>query len=338
MPGGFGAEHHRTRLKTMSSRKTKNERLLRYQHIVECISKQSSFDLPSAKDQCDDRPFFVTRVVNELVNDGWLLREPKASTRKSEQYFWNHGRGKFDSVKWVENRVNGVRIKATPQQERPRERLLEVGAESLTESQLLSILIRSGRPGESAVMGGEKLAKAFKSKLGELPSASPSELKDISIAISKTAFCQIMAGIELGRRIASLAGSKTVHRIHGSHDAIEFCQRRFARLTEDAKQEEFHVVTLDTKNQVIDTHQVTVGTLDASLVHPREVFRVAIKDAASSVILVHNHPSGDPTPSREDHQVTDRLTESGKLLGIDVLDHIVLGRTTSVSIRECHAP
>ena len=90
----------------------------------------------------------------------------------------------------------------------------------------------------------------------------------------------------------------------------------------------------DTKNQVIDTHQVTVGTLDASLVHPREVFRPAIKDAASSVILVHNHPSGDPTPSREDYAVTDRLTDSGKLLGIDILDHIVLGHGQAVSIRE----
>lgn len=319
----------------MSLRKNKNERLLRYQHIVEYITGQTSFDLSLAKDECDDRPFFVTRVVNELVNDGWLLRETASSDSKSEQYFWNVGRGTFDPTRWIESRIDGVRIKASPEQERPRERLLESGAASLTESQLLAILIRSGRPGESAVMGGEKLAKAFQTKLGELPAASPSELKDISVAISKTAYCQIMAGIELGRRIASRGNEKVVHKIHGSHDAIEFCQRRFARLTQDAKQEEFHVVTLDTKNQVIDTHQVTVGTLDASLVHPREVFRVAIKDAASSVILVHNHPSGDPTPSREDHQVTDRLTESGKLLGIDVLDHIVLGRKESVSIREC---
>ena len=102
----------------------------------------------------------------------------------------------------------------------------------------------------------------------------------------------------------------------------------------EGKQEEFHIVTLDTKNQVLDTHCITVGTLDASLVHPREVFRAAIKDAASSIILVHNHPSGDPTPSREDIAVTQRLTESGKTLGIDVLDHVVLGRSGSVSIQE----
>jgi DNA repair protein RadC len=105
-------------------------------------------------------------------------------------------------------------------------------------------------------------------------------------------------------------------------------------LVSDCLQEEFHTVTLDTKNQVIASHQITVGTLDASLVHPREVFRRAIKDAASSVILVHNHPSGDPTPSREDIAVTDRLCEVGKTIGIDVLDHIVLGKEKCVSIQE----
>ena len=106
------------------------------------------------------------------------------------------------------------------------------------------------------------------------------------------------------------------------------------RLITDAHREEFHIVCLDTKNQVIDCHQISVGTLDASLVHPREVFRPAIKDAASSIILLHNHPSGDPTPSREDHAVTRRLEEAGGIVGIDVLDHIVLGAFRSVSIRE----
>ena len=91
-------------------------------------------------------------------------------------------------------------------------------------------------------------------------------------------------------------------------------------------------MTLDTKNQVIDTHQITVGTLDASLVHPREVFRRAIKDAAASVLLVHNHPSGDPTPSKQDHMVTKRLKEVGQIIGIDVLDHIILGAHRCESI------
>ena len=316
------------------SKKAKEQRSDRYLNILSRITRSKTFDLPSAKQKCDDRPFFVTRVVNELVKDGWLICEP-GRKRGDENYLWNSGKGRFDSADWVCNKVDGTRVKASPVEERPRERLLNHGVESLTVSQLLAILIRVGRPGESAVMAGEKLAKAFKKNLSMLASASPSELKEISKPLSPTAYCQIQAGIELGRRISALAGETSIVRIGGSQDAIDFCQRRFSRLIEDAKQEEFHVVTLDTKNQIIDTHQVTVGTLDASLVHPREVFRVAIKDAASSVILVHNHPSGDPTPSREDYSVTDRLTESGKLLGIDVLDHIVLGRPKSLSIREC---
>ena len=143
-----------------------------------------------------------------------------------------------------------------------------------------------------------------------------------------------MAGIELGRRIAALSDDRITMKISSSSEAIQFCRRHFARLITDARQEEFHIVTLDTKNQVIDTHQITVGTLDASLVHPREVFRAAIRDAAASIILVHNHPSGDPTPSPEDFSVTNRLESSGKTLGIQVLDHIVLGKTSAVSIRE----
>lgn len=314
----------------MSKLKTQKERANRYREVVGRISSLHAFDLRSAKSLCKDKPVFVTRVVNELVSDGWLIRDAA-----HEEYHWNEGKGTFHAPTWVQNKVNGVQVTATPQQDRPRERLMELGAQSLTNSQLLAILIRSGRPGESAVMGGEKVARVFDAKIETLPAASQSELKEISVSVSKTAYCQIMAGIELGRRIAAKSETKVRHKISGSSDAIAFCQRRFARLIEDGKQEEFHVVTLDTKNHVIDTHQVTVGTLDASLVHPREVFRVAIKDAASSVILVHNHPSGDPTPSREDRQVTDRLTESGKLLGIDVLDHIVLGQNGSVSIREC---
>jgi DNA repair protein RadC len=102
----------------------------------------------------------------------------------------------------------------------------------------------------------------------------------------------------------------------------------------DRRQEEFHVVSLDTKLFPIGHHQITVGTLDASLVHPREVFRAAIRDAASAIILVHNHPSGDPTPSREDIQVTDRLKKAADIIGIKILDHIVVASQSCVSIAE----
>lgn len=231
--------------------------------------------------------------------------------------------------------AKNLTIHESPSQDRPRERLQMLGAEHLRLAELLAILIRSGRQGESAVQSGERLAAVFGEGLDRLPDASESELKEISRACGPTAYCQIMSGIELGRRVAEAKSSaNNLRRISGSRDAIEFCRSRFARLVSDGHREEFHIVCLDTKNQVIGTHMISVGTLDASLVHPREVFRPAIKDSAASVILVHNHPSGDPTPSREDRMVTTRLEEAGKTLGIDVLDHIILGHSGGLSIRD----
>jgi len=144
-----------------------------------------------------------------------------------------------------------------------------------------------------------------------------------------------MAAIELGRRVQEAKSNyRLVNKISSSSDAIDFCIVRFARLITDCLQEEFHIVTLNAKNNVIATYQIAVGALDASLVHPREVLRSAIKEAASSVILAHKHPSVDPTPSREDRAVTDRLTNVGKVIGIDVLELIVMGKGSIVSIRE----
>jgi DNA repair protein RadC len=320
-------------LSGMADKLSKDSRALRYDRywpVVSLVSGKEQFHIDSIKQACDsERPAFITRIVNELVEQGWLIRESERGS-----YQWNSGRGEFSPAKWLDEKVYGNQVQAAPEQDRPRERLLAVGADNLKISELLAILIRSGRPGESAVTAGEKLAKEFDGRLEELAAAGRSELKSISSAIEKTAYCQILAGIELGRRIVALSDQHTPTKIGGPADAMTFCQRHFARLASDGKQEEFHIVTLGTKNQVIATHQITVGTLDASLVHPREVFRAAIKDAASSVILVHNHPSGDPTPSSEDLKVTDRLTDVGKTIGIEVLDHIVIGKGRAVSIRE----
>lgn len=189
-----------------------------------------------------------------------------------------------------------------------------------TDQELLGLLLRSNDNAQRILAGTslEQLGQAHRSELGITPKA----------------YERLQASIEIGRRIQeSKTSFQIITKITSSDDAIAFCQKHFRRLVLDRLQEEFHVVTLNTKNKIVDSHQVTIGTLDASLVHPREVFRLAIKDAASSLLLVHNHPSGDPTPSREDIQVTDRLTEVGKTIGIDVLDHIVLGRDKCVSIR-----
>ncbi|MEX2139707.1 MAG: DNA repair protein RadC [Pirellulales bacterium] len=296
------------------------------------LVERTDFALADLYQACNrERPAFVTRLVNELVETGWLLRE---NSSPSENYRWNKGRGEFSASRWLDEKMFGTQIKESPQHDRPRERLIAVGPENLRLAELLAILIRSGRPGESAVMSGEKLAREYQSRLQDLPSAGRGELKSISPAVDVTAWCQIMAGIELGRRIAALSERSAMCRITSAAETIEFCRKHFARLASDSRQEEFHLVTLDTKNQVIDTHPITVGTLDASLVHPREVFRPAIKDAAASVILVHNHPSGDATPSKEDFAVTRRLESAGELLGIKVLDHIVLGNGSASSIRE----
>jgi DNA repair protein RadC len=310
-------------------RSSVQERYLRYLPVIQSVADQSEFELEHIKEAVrPELPGFVTRVVNELVQQGWLLRHDGA-----EAFCWNRTRGPFCPQRWLDDKLLGSQVKNQPQQERPRERLMNVGVEELRLAELLAILIRSGRPGESAVEAGEKLARHFQTRLDRLPNAGRLELKSLSPAIDVTAYCQIMAGIELGRRIAALAGMQPRLRINSTQEAIDFCQQSFRRLAEDRKQEEFHIVTLDTKNQVINTHQITVGTLDSSLVHPREVFRAAIRDAAAVILLVHNHPSGDPTPSRADLAVTERLVQAGEHIGIKVLDHIILGNPTALSLR-----
>lgn len=315
------------------------QRYQRYQPVVAFLSSRAQVRIDEVHEACQpENPGFVTRVVNELVEQGWLVCEASdasAQSARDKALRWNSDRGEFSITRWLDEKLFGPQVKLSPENDRPRERLLALGAEKLKTSELIAILIRSGRPGESAVMGGEKVAQQFDGRLERLPTAGRGELKAISCSVEKTAYCQIMAGIELGRRVASQTETRPVAKICSTAEAITYCRQRFARLISDSQHEEFHIVTLNTKNQPIDTHCITVGTLDASLVHPREVFRAAIKDAAASVILVHNHPSGDPSPSPEDHAVTKRLEYAGELIGITVLDHIVLGAAGCVSIREC---
>jgi len=239
----------------------------------------------------------------------------------------------------METNPSSTRVHDAPVADRPRERLLSSGAPALRTAELLAILIRSGRPGESALQAGEKIAARFKDQLDRLADSGRGELQEISPAVAETAYCQIMAGIELGRRVAQAAQARgdaqqKTARITGSDEAVLFCRERFDRLASDAAQEEFHIVCLDVKNRVIGVHRISVGCLDRSLVHPREVFRPAIQDAAKSILLVHNHPSGDPTPSADDLSLTERLQDAGKTLGIGIVDHIIVARGGAVSIRE----
>ena len=300
--------------------------------MLSVIGTLGEFTKEELQQQCHEATAtFVTAVLKQLTKDGMIetihaLEGTKLCWRASET---------FESGQWIHRQIVGDQVTQTPKEERPRERLIEVGAAQLRSAELLAVLIRSGRKGESAVQAGQRIANHFGNRLDNLRMMSPSELKKISIAVSEVAFCQIMAGIELSRSVAeSMQHNLPTEKITSTRAAIDYCLHHFSRLAIDGCQEEFHIVTVDTKLQPIARHQITVGTLDASLVHPREVFRPAIRDAAASVLLVHNHPSGDPTPSAEDRAVTDRLKRAGEIIGIKVLDHIVVGKHIAISLAD----
>lgn len=310
------------------------QRRVRLQQVIYPLYALDEFTAADAKRVCSEAtPGYVTANINQLVRAGILLQavEPQGA-----RFWWAPPKDRFDPERWIQQQIHNLQVTETPLEQRPRERLLRSGPGGLLDADLIAILIRVGVRNESAIVGAQKLANHFSGNLAALSKRSPQDLKQISPAITKASYAQIMAGIELGRRVARAEAQAATRqaKITSTAAAIEFCQYEFARLAADGSQEEFHIVTLDTKHKPLHSHLITRGTLDASLVHPREVFRPAIRDAAAAILLVHNHPSGDPTPSREDHQVTDHLTRAGKLLGIQVLDHIVVTATRCVSLRE----
>jgi DNA repair protein RadC len=222
----------------------------------------------------------------------------------------------------------GYAIREWPVQERPRERLLADGASALASRELLAILIGSGREGASAVEIAGGLLRAADGSLRRLASSSPAELAAVQ-GIGPAVAARISSALELGRRLAR-EGPLERTRIRGPRDVYDLC----APSMRDLSQEEFRVLLVNTQHAVVREIVVTRGTLDASIVHPREVFRAAITESAAAMILVHNHPSGDPVPSAEDRDVTRQLAEAGRLIGIPVLDHVVVGDGRFVSFVE----
>ncbi|RAP77862.1 RadC family protein [Paenibacillus montanisoli] len=211
--------------------------------------------------------------------------------------------------------------------DRPRERMLAVGAEALSHAELLAILIRTGTKRESAVLLASRILQECGSLRG-LVDMSVAELTKIR-GIGDAKAIQLRAGIELGRRIARSERTE-LPAIRRPEDAANLVMEELRYL----KQEHFVCLFLNTKNQVILKETLSIGTLNATLVHPREVFRAAIKCSSASLICVHNHPSGDPTPSAEDIALTHRLMEAGELVGIEVLDHLVIGDNRFISLKE----
>jgi len=220
-------------------------------------------------------------------------------------------------------------VKEWPEDERPRERLLKYGAEGLSDSQLLAILIRNGGGGRSAVDLGIELLEKFGGLYG-IAQAGISEIrgKNGVKGIGPAKIAEIKAAIELGRRHQkpSLAGATFC----SSGDVASYYQPRM----KDLKKETFRCALLDTKNKIIKDEVVSIGSLTASIVHPRDTYKAAVRESAAAVIFIHNHPSGDIKPSQEDILLTRRLVQAGEVLGIQVLDHIIIGDGRHFSFRD----
>lgn len=220
------------------------------------------------------------------------------------------------------------RIKEWPVLERPRERLQELGASALAVRELIAILVGSGTEGRSAVEVAGEVLRGAGGSLRRLATSTPAELARVR-GIGPAVAARLSAALELGRRLAREEPEER-SRITGPRDVYERC----APSLRDLLQEEFRVLLLNTQHAVLRELVVTRGILDASVVHPREVFKPAVIESAAAVILVHNHPSGDPMPSPEDREVTRQLIEAGRILGINVLDHVVVGDGRYVSFVE----
>ncbi len=218
-------------------------------------------------------------------------------------------------------------IKDLPPSERPRERLLQDGATVLSDGELLAIFIRTGTKSETAVQLAEKILVEL-GGLDQLPRLTTEEFLSIR-GLGPAKAVTLLAAVELAKRLSS--------RLRAGQPAVGSPGDAAALVMEKLRhklREHFQVVLLDTKHKLIGIEEISIGSLNASLIHPREVFRPAIQKSCACIILIHNHPSGDPTPSREDLDVTKRLCEAGRLVGIEVLDHVVIGDGKYVSFRE----
>lgn len=222
--------------------------------------------------------------------------------------------------------MQGFTINDLPKSERPRERLQKFGVESLSAQELLALLLGSGIKGESVMVTAQRLLSSF-GNIKNIAGASLEELSKIKgIGIAKAS--QLKAAFELAKRKDENYREQISIKSH--RDVIKVVKQKL----KDKKKEHFLILCLDTRNNLIKISNISTGTLDANLVHPREVFKEAIQSLSSSIILVHNHPSGNPEPSEADIDITKRIQETGKIVGIDVLDHIIIANDKSFSFKE----
>ena len=211
-----------------------------------------------------------------------------------------------------------MKIKDLPEVERPREKMAMLGAAELSDAELLAVLLRTGCGEKSAIKLAEEIISAEQG-IGFLAECIPEELTRFE-GIGMAKACQIVAGLELGKRIATKPKNRKV-----TVDNPQVIADLFMEKMRYYKKEFFNVIVLNTKGEIVAVENVAIGDLNCTVIHPREIFCCAVKKSASSVIFVHNHPSGNPSPSKEDLNITRRLVEAGNILGIKVLDHIIIG-------------
>ena len=218
-----------------------------------------------------------------------------------------------------------MKIKDLPKSDRPRENLIAKGAENLKDSELLAILLRTGTTGKNVIeIASQILSKYSKKRLLQMTYDDLSKISGIDSAKATT----LLAAFELSKRALEV-NDTNLPVINTAKDAA-------AQLTDmrDLKKEHFVVLYLNAKNQLVHKETISMGTLNANLVHPREVFEPALKHSAAQIIAAHNHPSGDPKPSDDDLDLTKRLTEAGKMMGIEIMDHVIVSKNSYFSFKE----
>ena len=218
-----------------------------------------------------------------------------------------------------------MKIKELPEQNRPRERFLKYGPEVLSDSELFAIILRTGSPNENVIDMSNRLIKEY--GLNNLFDCSIKELQKIK-GIGPSKAMQLLAMAELGKRYSQ--SKNPINKISRAQDVFNLFHERL----KDKKQEEFYILMLNSKNNVIKEQFIYKGTLDAAIIEPREIFKEALRNSAAKIILIHNHPSGDPKPSDEDTEITERLFGAGELLNIKVLDHVIIGKENYYSFKE----
>ncbi|MBM4448729.1 MAG: JAB domain-containing protein [Chloroflexi bacterium] len=218
-------------------------------------------------------------------------------------------------------------IRDLPVSERPRERLQKFGAEALSAQEILALILGRGISGESVMVTAQRLLSQFGSLKG-VASATLEELSKIrGIGLAKAA--QIKAAFELTSRLEGYQDSGKKETVKTPEDVVSLVRGRL----KNKKKEYFLALLLDTRNQLIRAAEISIGSLDSSVVHPREVFKEAVAASAASVIFAHNHPSGDPAASEDDINLTKRLAQAGEIMGIDVLDHVIVGDQKFLSLK-----